>query len=69
MNALRSIFRNSLTAIMLSSLVILTACSKNTERDSDKVLVVTTFTILANIASEVAGDALFVAEQDPVSER
>ncbi len=57
MNALQSILRAGLAALLLGSLTLLTACSKKPSRDSDKVLVVTTFTILADMAREVAGDA------------
>ena len=40
-----------------TALALLTGCSKPGSKDNGKVLVVTTFTILADMASEVAGDA------------
>ena len=57
MNALRSLLKNGLAALALGSLLLLNACSNKGSDESDKTLVVTTFTILADMAREVAGDA------------
>lgn len=46
-----------LTFFALAVGALLSACSKNTADESGKTLVVTTFTILADMAQEVAGDA------------
>ncbi|MDX1679676.1 MAG: zinc ABC transporter substrate-binding protein, partial [Akkermansiaceae bacterium] len=42
--------------LTLMAFFVLVGCSSKNERDSDKPLVVTTFTILADMAREVAGD-------------
>ena len=57
MNALHSLFRISWLASACTALLFLTACSNKGSKDSDKIVVVTTFTILADMAQEVAGDA------------
>ena len=54
---MKSNLKISFVACLLAALSLLASCSNQDTRDSDKVLVVTTFTILADMAREVAGDA------------
>lgn len=57
MNLLCLRFKFGLMAMAMGIALLGSGCSKSASRDSDKVLVVTTFTILADMAKEVAGDA------------
>lgn len=50
-------FKSLALLVVLGGCLTLAACTKRAGKASDKVLVVTTFTILADMAQEVAGDA------------
>lgn len=57
MNASQSSIKAGVIGVFLVALALLAACSKKLTHDPDKLLVVTTFTILADMAREVAGEA------------
>jgi len=56
-NIIKQYRRGLLAASLLILAAVLTACDKETPAENDKLLVVTTFTVIADMARNVAGDA------------